>query len=221
MEGSPSGPAPTGEAERGIKPPQQRTFLRTTQADIKDYYNYRFDQLREEMKSAETPEAKADVQRRMAELDQTQRTHPVSVQPPVAGGQITPEHVAAENAFYTQARAELGADASPSAVLQRAQALKIEHAAKGASPPTTPVSPPKPTLTQKMQAQPLPRLRQVTPPTMPRAGAESASGASRQAQVTLIMLQQKQGLISPAEADSKIQRLVGSGGRRTVRMPVR
>lgn len=136
---------------------------------------------------------------------------------PVAGGQITPEHVASENAFYTQARAELGADASPSAVLQRAQALKIEHAAKSAPPPVTPVTPTmRQTLTQKMQARPLPTLRRVTPPTAPG----STATASPRQQATALMLLVKQGKLSPAEADSKIQRLVGPGGRRIIRRPV-
>lgn len=135
---------------------------------------------------------------------------------PVANGQITPEHVAAENAFYTQARAELGADANPSAVLARAQALKVEHGAKGAPPPTTPVPPTvRPTLTQKMAAQ-TPQLRRVQPPVKASGGLSSASA---QSQASLIMLQAKQGLISPSEADSKIQRLVGSGGRKTIRRP--
>ena len=139
----------------------------------------------------------------------------------VAGGQITPEHVAAENAFYTQARAELGADASPSAVLARAQALKVEHAAKAAPPPVTPANPPKPpTLTQKMAARPLPKLRRVEPPRTGAGAAASAYQPSPAVQASLIMLQAKQGLITPAEADSRIQRLVGSGGRRTIRRPV-
>lgn len=133
----------------------------------------------------------------------------------VANGQITQAHVDAENAFYTQARAELGANAEPSAVLARAQALKVEHVAKGAPAPTTPVPP---TLTQKMQAQLLPKLKRVE---MPSGGPQSASGGSRQSQAALIMLQAKQGLISPSEADSRIQKLVGSQARRTVRMPVR
>lgn len=137
----------------------------------------------------------------------------------VANGQITQAHVDAENAFYTQARAELGANAEPSAVLARAQALKVEHVAKGAPAPTTPVPPTvRPTLTQRMQAQPLPKLKRVE---MPSGGPQSASGGSRQSQAALIMLQAKQGLISPSEADSRIQKLVGSGGRRTMRMPVR
>jgi len=228
-EGGPSGPVPSGEAPRGIKAPQQRTFLRTTKADVKDYYNYRFDQLREELKGAETPEAKTDVQRRMAELDQTQRSHPTSeggqVKPPVApvveNGQITQAHVDAENAFYTQARAELGAQADPMTVLRRAQALKVEHAAKGAPPPTTPVPPTvRPTLTQKMQAQPLPSLRRIQAPVKASGGPSEASATmSPGERATALMLLVKQGKISPEEADSKIQRLVGSGGRRTIRRP--
>jgi hypothetical protein len=140
----------------------------------------------------------------------------------VQNGQITQAHVNAENAFYTQARAELGADAPASDVLKRAQALKVEHAAKGAPPPVTPVPPTvRPTLTQKMAAQPLPRLKQVKPPLkVPRASAESPAGASPQAQAAAIMLQAKQGIISAKEADSRIQKLVGSSGRRTIRRPV-
>jgi len=228
-EGGPLGPVPAGEAPRGIKAPQQRTFLRTTKADVKDYYNYRFDQLREELKSAETPEAKADVQRRMAELDQTQRSHPTSeggqVKPPVApvveNGRITQAHVDAENAFYTQARAELGAQADPMAVLRRAQALKQAAQAKGAPPPTTPVpSTVRPTLTQKMQARPLPSLRRVQPPVKASGGPSEASAAmSPGERATALMLLVKQGKMTAEEADSKIQRLVGSGGRRLIRRP--
>jgi len=228
-KGGPSGPLPSGEAPRGVKAPQQRTFLRTTKADVKDYYNYRFDQLREELKGAETPEAKADVQRRMAELDQTQRFHPTSeggqVKPPVApvveNGQITQAHVDAENAFYTQARAELGAQADPMAVLRRAQALKVEHVAKGAPLPTTPVPPTvRPTLTQKMQAQPLPSLRRIQAPVKASGGpSEAAAALSPGERATALMLLVKQGKMSAEEADSKIQRLVGSGGRRLIRRP--
>jgi hypothetical protein len=121
---------------------------------------------------------------------------------PVANGQITPEHIAIENAFYTQARAKLGADASPSAVLQRAQALKAEHAAKGAPPPTTPVPP-----TFKTSA-----TASIQRPSAP-------STASLRPQATAIMMLAKQGQITPAEADSRIQRLVGSKARKTIRMP--
>lgn len=62
--------------ERGIKPPQKRTFERQSDADIKQFFNYRFDQLRAEMKAAQSAgdaAAIADVQRRMGELDQIQR----------------------------------------------------------------------------------------------------------------------------------------------------
>jgi len=182
MEGGPSGPVPAGEA-RGLKVPERRTFMPTTTQDVRDYYNYRFDQLQKEMKSAATPEAQADVQRRLTELEHLQQTHPTSAgglgtAAPVVNGQITSEQ-------------------SAGSTVQ-----------------------PKPTLTQKMQAQPLPRMRRVTPPTRPNAGAESPAGASRQAQAANIMLLAKQGLISPAEADSRIQKLVGSGGRKTIRRPV-
>jgi len=237
---------------------------------------------------------------------------------PVANGQITPEHVAAENAFYTQARAELGANAPASDVLRRAQALKVEHTAAGAGPPVTPVPPTfkttasiqkpasptslanqfgkagmppeqyiwskikekglaihgsytgeglkahldlpqdmslkdmekaglivrneeglweftphitgeasrvepanvsrtvQPTLTQKMQAQPTPTLRRVNPPTRPSPVAEQ----SPRQQATALMLLVKQGKLTPAEADSRIQKLVGPGGRRLIRRPV-
>ena len=164
------------------------------------------------------PQAKID---KMTPVEAHAELNKGNIRPPVApvtaAGQITPEHVASENAFYTQARAELGADASPSAVLQRAQALKLEHASKGAPPPVTPVTPTmRQTLTQRVQSQPLPKLRRVNPPVAPG----SAASVSPQHQATALMLMVKQGKLSPAEADSKIQRLVGSGGRRTVRRPV-
>ena len=124
------------------------------------------------------------------------------------------------NAFYTQARAELGAKATPEAVKARADQMMAAHVAAGAPPPVTPVTPTmrqtrSQTLTQRMQAQPLPTLRRVTPPTAP-----GGITASPRQQATALMLLVKQGKLSPAEADSKIQRLVGPGGRRTVRMPV-
>lgn len=144
---------------------------------------------------------------------------PVAPAPVAENGQITAAHVASENAFYTQARAELGADASPSDVLRRAQALKIEHTAAGAPPPVTPVPPTvRPTLTQKVQSQPLPKLRQVTRPAQPSPAAAADETPAQQA--TSIMLLVKQGRISQAEADSKIKRLIGPGGRRTIRRPV-
>lgn len=227
VQGGPSGPVPTGDApkapaagERGLKVPERRTFMRTTEKDIKEYYNYRFDQLRDELKSAETPEQRADVERRMDELKQTQQAHPTSeggvgkvapqVAPPkpptVEAGKATSAHVAEENAFYTQARAELGAQADPSAVLRRAQELEL--AAQ------------KPTLTQKVQAQPLPTLRRVSPSLKtPVNGPQSPSGASPQAQATAWMLAAKQGQVTSAEADKQIQRLLGSRGRRTLKRP--
>jgi hypothetical protein len=63
--------------ERGIKAPQKRNFERATDKDIRDFFSYRFDQLRSEMKAAQNSGdqgAVADVQRRMNELDQIQRT---------------------------------------------------------------------------------------------------------------------------------------------------
>lgn len=62
--------------ERGIKAPQKRTFERSTDQGVKDYFSYRFDQLRAEMKSAKASGdqgAIADVQRRINELDTIQR----------------------------------------------------------------------------------------------------------------------------------------------------
>jgi hypothetical protein len=62
--------------ERGIKKPERRTCERMTPSDVKDYFSYRFDQLRNEMKAAQSSgdqTAIADVQRRMNELDQLQR----------------------------------------------------------------------------------------------------------------------------------------------------
>lgn len=225
MEGGPSGPVSGGEdvieeARRGgpgvqppVAPDTSQTFTRGgkmgTPQGIADQV------------TAAKSGASANTTARVDAHKVAKATIGEQVQAPVApttvGGQITPEHVAAENAFYTQARAELGADASPSAVLQRAQALKIEHAAKAAPPPTTPVPPTvRPTLTQRVQAQPLPKLRRVQPPV----GGGAASAASPREQATALMLLVKQGRLSPEEADSQIKRLVGSGGRRTIRRPV-
>lgn len=140
---------------------------------------------------------------------------PVQPAPVVENGQITQAHVDAENAFYVQARTELGANANPIDVLRRAQALKLEAAKTNAAPPKTPVPPTfRPTLTQKVQAQPLPKLQRVVAPE----GAEVAGGTKQQ-QANSVMLLLKQGQISPAEADSRIQKLVGSRGTRTLKMP--
>ncbi len=62
----------------------------------------------------------------------------------------TSAHVAQENAFYTQARSELGANASPSTVLQRAQQLKQQ--AKVATPKVTPPYAPSAGLTAAQKA---------------------------------------------------------------------
>lgn len=73
VEGKPVTPA---VEERGIKAPQKRTFERSTDQGIKDYFSYRFDQLRSELKSAQAAgnqTAISDVQRRMNELDSIQR----------------------------------------------------------------------------------------------------------------------------------------------------
>jgi len=62
--------------ERGIKKPDRRTFERMSPSDVSDYFSYRFDQLRNEMKTAQSSGDQAviaDVQRRMNELDQIQR----------------------------------------------------------------------------------------------------------------------------------------------------
>lgn len=83
---APKGNAPVTE-ERGIKPPQKRTFERVSDKDVKDFFSYRFDQLRSELKAAQESgdqAAVADVQRRMGELDQIQRS-PRSLQDVLAG----------------------------------------------------------------------------------------------------------------------------------------
>lgn len=67
------------DTERGIKTPQKRTFLRTTNQDVKEYYDYRFGQLRKELTEATSPEEKADAERRLAELTEVQKLHPTSM----------------------------------------------------------------------------------------------------------------------------------------------
>lgn len=110
--------------------------------------------------------------------------------PPVTlEGKVTPQHVQQENAYYTQARSELGANASPSQVLQRAQQIKMQARVQ---PPAPPASQP----------------------------ARSAlSGGDRQAAIASVMMSLKHGDISQQQADSRIQRLNGGGGRKLVRMP--
>jgi hypothetical protein len=225
--GGPSGPVPAGEdlaeeARRGgpgIQPPTApstaETFARPsrmgTQQGIADQLT--------SAKSGKSAETTARVEQHKVAKKAIGEGVKAPVAPVAENGQITAAHVASENAFYTQARAELGADASPSDVLRRAQALKIEHTAAGAPPPVTPVPPTvRPTLTQKMQAQPLPKLRQVTRPAQPSPATAGAETPAQQA--TSIMLLVKQGRMSQAEADSRIKRLVGPGGRRTIRRPV-
>jgi hypothetical protein len=211
MEGGPSGPVsgapedavsevtrrgPGVDPEAAASRERQAEFLRTKRENLAG-------------QRKEVPQKAGDIRK---ELERPA----ASASAAVAGGQITPEHVAAENAFYTQARAELGANASASDVLRRAQALKIEHAAKGAPPPVTPVPPTvRPTLTQRVQAQPTLTLRRVNPPVKP----SDLTGQTPRQQATALMLLVKQGKLTPAEADSRIQRLVGPGGRRMIRRP--
>lgn len=58
-----------------------------------------------------------------------------------------------------------------------------------------------------------------TPPKPAKARLQEPAGPSRSQQATLIMLAAKQGQITSQEADRQIQKLVGSGGRRTIRRP--
>lgn len=72
--------------DRGIKAPQQRTFLPTSPADVKEYYSFRRDQVASELKAAQASgdtAGAADAQRRLAEMDVVKDLHPVST-PPVA-----------------------------------------------------------------------------------------------------------------------------------------
>jgi hypothetical protein len=93
-EAKPAAAKPSAPVEdRGIKAPQQRTFLRTTEADVKQFYNYRFDQLRGELEAATKAgdeAAMADAQRRISQLDQIQRTHPRSIMEPTEPPAPTP-----------------------------------------------------------------------------------------------------------------------------------
>jgi hypothetical protein len=60
--------------ERGIKAPVPRQWMRHTEPDVKLYFDHRFDLLRDELQNAKgNPDAIADVQRRMSELDQMQK----------------------------------------------------------------------------------------------------------------------------------------------------
>jgi hypothetical protein len=120
--------------------------------------------------------------------------------PAVAGGRVTPEHVAQENAYYTQARAELGANADPTTVLRRAQQIKLAAQAAPTAPTPT-------------------RIAMPRPPAAAAAPRPQVGGATRQAAVAAIMSSLKRGDITQHEADRRIQRLTGGGGRKLVRMP--
>jgi hypothetical protein len=133
VEGKPFTPA---VEERGIKAPQKRTFERSTDQGIKDYFSYRFDQLRAELKSAQTAgnqTAISDVQRRMNELDSIQRnpgqmkatlTGEVPAEPPTTNGNYIDESLDSKrNATIGRMPAEKGAGSKPSATPQGQQAV--------------------------------------------------------------------------------------------------
>lgn len=75
------------------------------------------------------------------------------------------------------------------------------------------------------KALPTRQAQQLTMPQPPPTAAPRgrplppASAASRQAVIDGIMASLKRGEITPAEADMRIQRLTGGGGRKLVRMP--
>jgi hypothetical protein len=141
--GEPPAPKASGMAAapvegRGIKAPQKRTFDRVDEKGVKDYFSYRFDQLRNEMKTAQASgeqSAIADVQRRMDELDQIQR-QPRSLMDIIGGKQptaVTSASAAAKDTGdFAQAKKTLP-NASISEQLQEAQRIKDARNAKKTS----------------------------------------------------------------------------------------
>jgi hypothetical protein len=98
-----------------------------------------------------------------------------------------------ENAFYTQARTELGAQAPAEAVQARAQQLKQQGVQMPAPPPSI--------------------VQRAT------ASAHPLTSAQRSAVVAATMSQLKSGEITQQEADRRIQKANGGGGRKLIRMP--
>lgn len=144
---------------------------------------------------------------------------PISSQQPfvsnkTGGGQIAPPFTYAEQ--LPRLRSELkqarqAGDAESVAYFERAIA-QAEQLGKERGMRSVPQLPRAPAATPAAASVP---TRPVSPPVKPSSAAE----LSAQRQATLIMLQAKRGEISSADADRRIQRLVGSGGRRTVRRP--
>lgn len=135
--------------------------------------------------AARTPEAAA--------LAESSVKAQAGVPAPVADGKITDAHVRQENAFYTQARQELGANAPVSQVLQRAQQLKQQGVQMPAPPPSI--------------------VHRAA------SNAHPLTQTQRASLVAATMSQLKSGEITQAEADRRIQKANGGGGRKLVRMP--
>lgn len=99
----------------------------------------------------------------------------------------------ADNAYHIRAMQELGANADPGVIAARVQQLK----AQGIQPP-------------------------APPPSIVHRAATSAhpmTATQRAAIVSATMSQLKHGEIDQAEADRRIQRANGGGGRKLIRMP--
>jgi ddrB-like ParB superfamily domain len=122
------------QPERGIKKPERRTFARPSDQDLKEFFSYRFDQLRNELKAAQTigdEKVVADVQRRIDELAKIQN-QPRSLMDVFSGKppQTMPEtavtsaaEAAKDTGDFAQAKKNLP-NGTVSQQLQEAQRLK-------------------------------------------------------------------------------------------------
>lgn len=238
-------PAPTYEAVPGARTVERRATPRPSQTQMSDYYNSRFAEVRKGLREATTPEEKASYQQQLDNLKQAVQQEPQAQagagQGGHAGGGVSSveelsrpgtNYVVSQSGKLSYHGKSFAPESTPAGathvtVLPNGQfrvnagqtLTPVQEAALRQALPQTPPARPAP-LTQRVQAQPLPRLRQIqtpqppTPPA-PRGGAV----ANRQAAISAVMASLKRGDISQAQADRQLQRLRGGGSGRTIRMP--
>lgn len=123
---TPASTPATATPERAPKVPERRTFLRTEDKDVKEFYSYRFQQIRDEIKNAATPEEKAMAERRLAQMAEVQKAHPTSMGDPAEFKVESPEAVKA-----VQAVADVSKVMSPTGV---PTVTKIPEGVSGLTP---------------------------------------------------------------------------------------
>lgn len=134
--------------ERGPKIPERRTFLRTEDPDVKLYYRYRFDQIRDEIAKATTPEEKAAAERRLQQMMEVQKAHPTTK------GDV-------QEAFKVENPQVIKAVQAVADVSKATDVVKIPEGASG-------LSPEKQVLNEKLDAA----LEHLTSATDPKVKAQ-------------------------------------------------